>query len=130
MLIVIINKCKNSIIKSIEKELEIDITITDKNIYSILNSEIDFNGKKHSLYKIEKFVDEIVNVSNSKRVLLHTFNPLILNFFEDEVAKNSFVTTIDGINFTKFFENEKNKSKLECMGPGEVVIDTKFEEED
>jgi hypothetical protein len=127
MLKVIINKCPKDIMKNIVNNYH--IILTDKEIYPILNSEECFNGKKYSFNKIEDFVDEISRLGNEKNVLIHTFNPLILNFFEDNIAKESFIIIKNSGDFIKFFDNENSKIKLECMGPGEAVIDTKFEDD-
>ena len=125
MFFVIINRCEKEHIEYFKEKNNIEIFINDQDIYSILNSEKEFNGKIQSLNKIEDFADQIVGLAEEKNILLHTFNPLLLNFFEDEVARNSFFEKKKDGSFVKFFE--KNEYKLEVMNPGEAVSDTLFE---
>lgn len=126
MLTIIVSKCKREVIDSMVKDF--DIFISDKDIYPILNSESYFNGKEYSFYDIESFADEIVRISKEKKVLIHTFNPLILNFFEDDIARESFFIIKNKDKLIKFFDDERINEKLMCMNPGEAVVDTKFDE--
>lgn len=126
MLTIIVSKCKREVIDSMVKDF--DVFISDKDIYPILNSESYFNGKEYSFYDIESFADEIVRVSKERKVLVHTFNPLILNFFEDDIARESFFIIKNKDKLIKFFDDERINKKLMCMNPGEAVVDTKFDE--
>jgi hypothetical protein len=98
---IIVNRCP-------EDSMPIS-TLTDKHVYDLVNKGLT----------LEKIATEVTKDNAN----LHTFNPLLLNFFEDEYAINNFVIFKNG-KFLKLFENDKIKYKLKSMGPGEVVADT------
>jgi hypothetical protein len=99
---IIVNRCPEDIIPI--------STLTDKHVYDLVNNGLTF----------EKIAMEVTKDNAN----LHTFNPLLLNFFENEYAINNFVVFKNG-RFLKLFENDNIKNKLKSMGPGEVVADTK-----
>ena len=75
---------------------------------------------------IEFLIDHLVGASH--QVLVTTHSPMILNFIEDDVAKEGVVYLYkNSKGFTKsirFFGIPSMKEKLEFMGPGEVFVDT------
>jgi predicted ATP-dependent endonuclease of OLD family len=66
--------------------------------------------------------------ASEKQIILTTHNPLILNYFEDDVAVKSmqfFYKTLEGCTQTvPFFSLLDMTKKLGVMGPGEVFADT------
>jgi predicted ATPase len=72
---------------------------------------------------MEYLVDQLVEAR--KQIFFTTHSPMILNYLDDDIAKQSVMLIYrdPGTGATKacrFFEIEQIKSKLEYMGPGEV----------
>lgn len=78
----------------------------------------------------EKLVDLLVNAQ--QQILVTTHSPMILNYLEDDVAKESVVfvyrTPQGETRFTRFFEIPRIAAKLELMGPGEAFVDTDLQQ--
>lgn len=89
----------------------------------ILLDEIE-NGINPEI--VEKLVDSLVN--STQQILVTTHSPMILNYLEDAIARESvqFVYKNDkGETRTRpFFKLPKIGEKLDCMGPGEAFVDT------
>jgi len=89
----------------------------------LLFDEIE-NGINSEL--IEFILDTLI--ASEHQVMITTHSPMILNYIDDEVAKESvqyIYKTEEG--FTKsipFFEIPSMKEKLDYMGAGEVYVDT------
>ncbi len=86
----------------------------------LLFDEIE-DGLNHEI--MEFLMDEIVR--SPQQVILTTHSPMILNFLEDEIAKQAvmFIYRDKKSGRTqscRFFDLPQNKEKLEYMGPGEV----------
>ena len=79
---------------------------------------------------IEKLVDyvQLRARHSGKQFWITTHNPLVLNYLEDEVARQSvYLVKRDDRGLTQavpYFEFEQTARKLELMGPGEVFVDT------
>lgn len=78
----------------------------------------------------EKLVDLLVNAQ--QQILVTTHSPMILNYLEDDVAKESVVfvyrTPQGETRFKRFFEIPRIAAKLEFMGPGEAFVDTDLQQ--
>lgn len=104
-------------------KLEADIVLTDGDIYEILNGK-QFEGRNYTVEKLGDFVDKIVDIGyNEKDVIVHTFNPLVLNFLHDVVALESVYYAHDNVLF-RVFEHDSMIEKLTILGVGEVICDT------
>lgn len=89
----------------------------------ILLDEIE-NGMNPEI--IEKLVDALVQAR--QQILVTTHSPMILNYLDDAVARES-VTLIyknerGETRARPFFEVPRIAEKLEVMGPGEAFVDT------
>lgn len=77
-------------------------------------------------YVIDNAVDRLVEALKTLNLasgIFHTFNPLIPNFMDDEVAKE-LMWMIDGDgNHIRMKTDEHLLKKLEWMGPGEALCD-------
>lgn len=127
MLKVIVNKCPIDIIKS-RNDLKNTLFVNDGDVYNFLNGNAIFLGKSFGMSDIEEIADAIIE-QNKKfpddNIIIHTFNPLFLNFFTDEDAKEYFEYYDKKTDsFKKFFSIERILNKLDVMGPGEAVCDT------
>ncbi|WP_165728191.1 ATP-binding protein [Pseudoalteromonas sp. 31A1] len=89
----------------------------------LLFDEIE-NGINPEL--IEYLIDHLVNTDD--QILVTTHSPMVLNFMDDDVAKegvNYLYKTNNGFTRSiKLFDIPSMASKLEFMGPGEAFIDT------
>lgn len=89
----------------------------------ILLDEIE-NGMNPEI--IEKLVDALVQAR--QQILVTTHSPMILNYLDDAVARESvtFVYKNDRgeTRARPFFEVPRIAEKLEVMGPGEAFVDT------
>lgn len=104
-------------------KLEADIVLTDGDIYEILNGK-QFEGRNYTVENLGDFVDKIVDIGyNEKDVIVHTFNPLVLNFLHDVVAIESVYYAHDNVLF-RVFEHASMMEKLTILGVGEVICDT------
>lgn len=96
---------------------------TDSDRSLILLDEIE-NGMNPEI--IEKLVDSLVGAQ--QQILITTHSPMILNFLDDVIARES-VTFIyknerGESRARPFFEVPRVADKLEVMGPGEAFVDT------
>ncbi len=92
----------------------------------ILLDEIE-NGINPAL--VEKLMDFLVGLGrNGRQVIVTTHSPVILNFLEDQVARESVVLlykTTDGrTRSVRYFDLPETGYKLRALGPGEVFVDT------
>lgn len=75
---------------------------------------------------VEKLVDLLVNAK--QQILVTTHNPIILNYLEDDVARESVLfvyKTPEGFTRVRpFFSLPGIGEKLDLMGPGEAFVDT------
>ena len=89
----------------------------------LLFDEIE-NGINPEL--VEKLVDFLVGIE--KQVIVTTHSPMILNYMEDKVARESvYLLYRDEAGWTRsvrFFDQPETAAKLEALGPGEVYVDT------
>jgi predicted ATPase len=92
----------------------------------LLFDEIE-NGVNPAL--VEKLMDFLVALGTAgKQVVVTTHSPVILNFLEDDVARESVVmiykTSGGQTRSCRFFEQPETDYKLKILGPGEVFVDT------
>ena len=75
---------------------------------------------------VEKLVNLLVNAK--QQILVTTHNPMILNYLEDDVARESVLfvyKTPEGFTRVRpFFSLPGIGEKLDLMGPGEAFVDT------
>lgn len=121
MLTVIINKASKNDYSLFSDEGKIVNLINDIFLFKIFNGEENFLNKKYNFTEIENLIDDIVSFYEDNNVILHTFNPLVLNYFTDEVAVKTFYFKNKNNEFEKFFDDKEKMNKLDMMGPGEVV---------
>ncbi len=94
----------------------------------LLFDEIE-DGINHEV--MEYLVNVIVE--SSRQVFFTTHSPMILNFLDDEIAKESVMLIYRDpetgeAKARKFFEIDQIKEKLEYMGPGEVFANVNLRE--
>jgi predicted ATPase len=82
-----------------------------------------------SPFIIEKLMDFLVGLKKEgKQIIVTTHNPMILNYLEDEIAKEATVLLYknkDGHTLAcRYFDQPETKDKLHGLGPGEVFVDT------
>ena len=81
--------------------------------------------------EVVEFVIDVL-VRAKQQVLVTTHSPMILNFLEDETARNGVVylyKTPEGYTQAiPFFSIPSLKKKLTVMGPGEAFVDTNLSE--
>jgi len=89
----------------------------------LLFDEIE-NGINPEL--VEFVLDALV--SAPQQVLVTTHSPMILNYLEDDVAKDGVVylykTSVGHTQAIRFFDIPSVAEKLTVMGPGEAFVDT------
>lgn len=89
----------------------------------ILLDEIE-NGINQEI--VEKLVDTLV--ASPQQILVTTHSPLILNYLDDETAKQSvqfIYKTPQGLSKIRhFFDIPRIGEKLRYMGPGDAFVDT------
>lgn len=134
-LIVLINAAPLALIKS---EFPDHHIYTDADIYSIFNGNEYFFSKPYTIDDIEQFCQSIEAHAKKFNILIHTFNPLIINYLEgypphEDLRKNTFSTplSIDRFfiynkneEFVKILENPAFAGKLDCLSMGEAVADS------
>lgn len=81
--------------------------------------------------ELVEFVIETL-VETKKQVLVTTHSPMILNYLEDDVARDGVIylyKTPQGLTQSiPFFSIPSLRKKLEVMGPGEAFVDTNLSE--
>lgn len=125
MLHVIVNRCKD-----INSRFYGALIYNDSHLFSIFNGESDFLGKSYTVEQLNDFIDDFMVFANKTNnlVILHTFNALVLNYFKDEDAIETFFYFKESENvLIKFFKEERMLDKLAFLGPGEAVCDTILE---
>jgi ABC-type multidrug transport system ATPase subunit len=81
-----------------------------------------------------ELVEFVINllVEARQQVLVTTHSPMILNYLEDDVAKDGVIylfKTANGVTESiSFFSIPSLSKKLEVMGPGEALVDTNLTE--
>ena len=78
---------------------------------------------------IEKLVDTLV--ARPQQILVTTHSPLILNFLDDDLARESvqfiYKSPQGESHIRRFFEIPRIGEKLSYMGPGDAFVDTNLE---
>lgn len=107
-----------------ERQPHHEILIDDLMLYRVLNGDLKFEEKNYNQDEIESLMNKIIELSQNKDILLHTFNPLFLNYIDDDIAKEGFVYFDDNENkFKKFFDLDVAKRKLKSLAAGDVIAD-------
>lgn len=80
----------------------------------------------------DELMDFLVSMTREGRqVIVTTHSPVILNFLEDDVAREGVILlfkTPDGrTHCRRYFDVPENARKLRALGPGEVFLDTSIE---
>jgi predicted ATPase len=92
----------------------------------ILLDEIE-NGINQEI--IEKLVDTLV--ASPQQILVTTHSPLILNFLEDDLARQAvqfiYKSPQGESRIRRFFDIPRIGEKLSYMGPGDAFVDTNLE---
>ncbi|WAR43347.1 AAA family ATPase [Methylomonas rapida] len=92
----------------------------------ILLDEIE-NGINQEI--IEKLVDTLV--ASPQQILVTTHSPLILNFLDDDLARESvqfiYKSPQGESRIRRFFDIPRIGEKLSYMGPGDAFVDTNLE---
>lgn len=89
----------------------------------ILLDEIE-NGINQEI--IERLVDALVD--SPQQIIVTTHSPLILNYLNDDVARESVQFIYRAPNgesrVRRLFDIPRLSEKLDCMGPGDAFVDT------
>lgn len=97
----------------------------DSHEHFLLFDEIE-NGINPEL--VEFLVDALV--ASDHQVMVTTHSPVILNYLEDEVAKQGvmylYKTVSGATQAVRLFEIPSLAEKLQFMGPGEAFVDTQL----
>ena len=97
----------------------------ESNEHFLLFDEIE-NGINPEL--VEFLVDALV--ASDHQVMVTTHSPVILNYLEDEIAKQGVIylykTDFGATQAIRLFEIPSLEKKLQFMGPGEAFIDTQL----
>ena len=81
-----------------------------------------------------ELVETLINllITTSKQIILTTHSPMLLNYLEDECAKESVILTYrnkyGATQQCRFFSLEGVGEKLESLAAGEVMVDTNLTE--
>jgi predicted ATPase len=92
----------------------------------LLFDEIE-NGINPAL--VEKLMDFLVGLEKKgKQVIVTTHSPMILNYLEDDVARQGVFLLYKGndgkTKACRYFDQPETGYKLNALGPGEVFVDT------
>lgn len=129
MLNIIINECKQDVLNK-HFGLNKIIFINDGHIYSFINGDAAFAGKvfSNNTASLEEFGQALLELNNkfpAEDIVVHTFNPLILNLFSDEQAKEFFVYYDKKRDcFKPVFTIKSMLEKLQYMSAGDAVAET------
>ena len=89
----------------------------------ILLDEIE-NGMNQEL--VETLVDTLV--ASKQQLLVTTHSPLVLNYLEDDVARQAvqlvYRSADGGTRLRRLFDIPRISAKLDAMGPGDALVDT------
>lgn len=106
--------------------------ITDAMLYDLFNGIQTFQGASYSYEEIESFMSHLWHFAEEDGgfdVVLHTFNPVVVNFLEDWQARKS-VFFYEGGELKPVFGGMPGcDEKLTVIGPGDVISDTIFPQE-
>lgn len=120
MITVIVNKYPE--IKTFSKN---KILISDVDFYKAFNGEPLF-GTVYDIEDLNQMIIDIKSYATENDIVIHTFNPLILNFFEDSDKDIFYYWSVNQSELKMFFEDEFNCKKLQVMGIGECICDTEI----
>jgi hypothetical protein len=128
-LIVVINPVPMDVIRNTFPEHRI---MTDAEFYTILNNGF-FNGKPYTLDSIDELTRAIEDdCISGKKIIVHVFNPLIINFLEvdsgieneTEISLGRFVFYTKDKEFIPALSIPMLAKKLDILSIGEAVCDS------
>lgn len=100
------------------------VLVEIRSAHSILLFDEIENGINPEL--VEKLVEKLTNAA--PQVVVTTHSPMILNYLDDEIARQCVVFLHKGADgrtrAIRFFEIPSIREKLNVMGPGEAFVDT------
>ncbi|MEH0790724.1 hypothetical protein KW882_00305 [Vibrio parahaemolyticus] len=110
--------------------------LNDADIFQILNGESTLDGESIKFDDFERLGAKLEEMgTEGKRILVHSFNPLLPNYLEagqkvdgtfqtDMIACEKRFLIYSGGEFKSLFTIPSIMKKLSCMGLGEAICDT------
>lgn len=131
-LIVLVNSSSAADIKT---EFPDHHVYNDRDIFSILNGEVRFFSDLYSQADLQKFCEKVEERSEKFPLLIHTFNPLIVNYLEAhdnkefsmDLSKKRFYIANNNKEFIRLLEIEEFAKKIDTLSVGEAVCDSYLE---
>lgn len=106
--------------------------LTDAFLYDLFSGNMTFQGVEYTCKDMESFISHLWHFAEGDGgfdVVLHTFNPMIVNYLEDWQARKA-VFFYEGGELKPVFGGMPGlEEKLTVMGPGEAISDTIFPQE-
>ena len=110
---------------------------TDADLFSILNGNESFLGKKYSQDDMHELCKEIEKDAAINKLLIHTFNPSLINLLEAhtvgvndysifsmELSKDRFFIFNSEQEFIQLLKIPEFARKLDILSVGEAVCDS------
>ena len=72
---------------------------------------------------VDAIADHLMDIWDGKNVIAHTLNPLIINFFTDDFAKEYLWMIDEEGNHINMGTDDHMLSKMDFLSPGEVMCD-------
>jgi hypothetical protein len=128
-LVVLINSASAADIKA---EFPDHHVYTDADLFSILNGDVRFFSDLYNQGDIQKVCEVIEKNSIKFPILIHTFNPLIINYLEayaDDkfcmiLSKKRFYLANNENKFIRILEIPEFTKKIDTLCVGEAVCDS------
>ncbi|ELP5902612.1 hypothetical protein QTV49_004652 [Vibrio vulnificus] len=110
--------------------------LNDADIFQILNGETTLDGANIKFDDFQKLGAKLEEMgTKGKRILVHSFNPLLPNYLEagqdvdgkfetDVIACEKRFLIYSGGDFMSLFTVPSILKKLSCMGLGDAICDT------
>lgn len=135
MLIIVVNR-----FPGIKQYCQDKKLFTDAFLYDLFNGDDgfrgdafdeSFKGDAYSIDDLERFMADLWGYAQGATfdVVLHTFNPMVINYLEQWLARESVFYYEAGELKPVFGAMPGCDEKLAVMGPGEAVADTLFPQE-
>ena len=130
--------CNKTHAGAIERSFPDHIIVSDVDIYKILNGA-DFNGEYYEMDSIDELCKDIVKQSADEPMVVHSFNPLVLNQLEALKLDDNFdkVTDFDACaerfmickngKFSSLLNIEQIRSKMKTLAIGDAIADVHLE---
>lgn len=107
--------------------------LTDAFFYSLFNGDEKFQGTAYRQEDMESLVSHLWHYAEEDvdfDVVVHTFNPALINCLDDWQAEKSILYYEAGELKPVFVDMPGMLEKLVLMGPGDAVADTVFPQEE